>query len=534
MKTRPDFRLFRQRALSIALAASVIPSLALVWYSYRQAVTRAKTTLTSVANTVRKRTDGLLNDTDTTLRRLAADTDGMPPAAAARMLRRTVFANLPYRGAALINNQGKSITTSQGRLAEPIKLSPERLVDRRDQNMQVLGRARTGETGEESIVLALPTRTGGQVNVLVHPSFFTLFLDEETFGVEGFVVVRDTKGVVLASAGDAPLKDNRLPPAPGGEQWRVEEKTARADLSITTGVAPAWALRYWKEDMQLIAPLLLLYNLGLTLAVMRLVRQSEGLESDLQAGLRRREFEVRYLPVVDMRTGVCVGAEALLRWRHPTQGLLPPLRFIATAEETGIIAPLTEWLLGQIMREQAPLLRRFPDLYVTVNVAPSHLAQDGFHERFTALARALKLPPQNFVLEITERGLLEDSVTTVPDTMTFLRRDGLRWALDDFGTGYSSLSYLHRFPFDQLKIDRAFVRGIGEQTGAALSVLDALIDLGQKLNLTIVAEGVEKDVQREYLQERGVEFAQGWLYCQPVTIEEFTDFVSRTRSKGGE
>jgi len=214
----------------------------------------------------------------------------------------------------------------------------------------------------------------------------------------------------------------------------------------------------------------------------------------------------------------------LLRWQHPQQGLIPPLEFISILEETGLIVPVGRWVLETACAQLAAWRRHGQrDFTLAVNIASRQFHEPGLADLITNLLHRHALEPQHLELEITESTLMQH-VPTTSDTLATLGKLGVRIALDDFGTGYSSLSYLRRFPIDTLKIDREFVRDIpGDADDTAIT--RAIIALAQSLHLHIVAEGVETEEQRRFLNGFGCESMQGYLFGKPVPAEEFTKLL---------
>jgi EAL domain-containing protein (putative c-di-GMP-specific phosphodiesterase class I) len=243
-------------------------------------------------------------------------------------------------------------------------------------------------------------------------------------------------------------------------------------------------------------------------------------EAELRHAIEAGELRLHFQPKVDAASGAVVGAEALVRWQHPVNGLVPPDRFIPLAEETGLITPLTDWVLETACRSLgewlAAGLRSVP---LSINLAASSLAQADLPDRLDVMVRRFGLTPACLTLEITETMLVRnvDAVIALLDTF---RERGYSLSLDDFGTGYSSLSHLKRFPIDELKIDRAFVTDAagGGRNGALAA---AIIALGRELGLQVVAEGVETLEQSAFLLGRGCSVQQGYLFSRPVPAAAF-------------
>jgi diguanylate cyclase (GGDEF)-like protein len=246
------------------------------------------------------------------------------------------------------------------------------------------------------------------------------------------------------------------------------------------------------------------------------------LEMDLRKALATEQFELHYQPLVVLETNEVNGFEALLRWNHPTRGMISPADFIPIAEETGLIVPLGEWVLKAACNEAVD----WPDhIKVAVNLSPAQLNCRNLVSMVTAALSETGMPPQRLQLEITETVLLQNTFTTLA-TLHELRKMGVQIALDDFGTGYSSLSYLRSFPFDKIKIDRSFIQDLSN--GAEpLAIVNAVAGLAKCLNMTSTAEGVETAQQMETLQAIGCTEMQGYLFSRPRPASEIRQFFSQ-------
>jgi len=232
-----------------------------------------------------------------------------------------------------------------------------------------------------------------------------------------------------------------------------------------------------------------------------------------------------YQPKLDLATGGIIGAEALIRWRHPRRGLVPPGQFIAIAEDCGLILPIGRWVLREASRQaRAWQIAELP-LCVAINISAVELRAPGFVSGVRAILKETGLEPRYLELELTETVLIEDS-RSVADVLNELKDIGVLLALDDFGTGYSSLSHLKRFPIDALKIDQSFVRDLTMDEDDA-GIVTAVIGMGKSLHMLVVAEGVETREQLEVLQEHGCPQGQGYYFYRPVPAEEFGQLLER-------
>jgi EAL domain-containing protein (putative c-di-GMP-specific phosphodiesterase class I) len=245
-----------------------------------------------------------------------------------------------------------------------------------------------------------------------------------------------------------------------------------------------------------------------------------AMEADIRAALVQAQFALHYQPVVN-RDGLVTGAEALVRWRHPTRGQVSPGQFIPLAESTGLIVPLGQWVLDTACRQIAAWSHAESTRHLTlaVNVSAHQFKAPDFVAQVLAALGRQGADPSRLKLELTE-SLLAENVEDVVEKMTALRARGVDFSLDDFGTGYSSLSYLKRLPLSHLKIDQSFVRDLLVDANDA-AIARTIVALGASLGLAVIAEGVETEGQLALLQSMGCEAFQGYLFARPVAIDEF-------------
>jgi diguanylate cyclase (GGDEF)-like protein len=246
------------------------------------------------------------------------------------------------------------------------------------------------------------------------------------------------------------------------------------------------------------------------------VQDRRLLELDLRRALANEEFEVFYQPQVNAKTGTVIGCEALLRWRHPTRGMVLPGEFIPLAEDIGVIVPLGAWVIGQACRDAST----WPDaVRVAVNLSSHQFKGLSLFQTVVSALEASHLSPMRLELEITESVLLANSESTLA-TLKLLRAMGIRIAMDDFGTGYSSLSYLRSFPFDKIKIDRSFIKDLGKENDRSTIVMRSVASLGAALGMTTTAEGVETVEQLQLIRSLGCDEVQGYYFGRPRPVRE--------------
>ncbi|MEQ1607915.1 MAG: EAL domain-containing protein [Hyphomonadaceae bacterium] len=254
------------------------------------------------------------------------------------------------------------------------------------------------------------------------------------------------------------------------------------------------------------------------------VKGRRALQDDLRAAMTAKALELHYQPQVNVRSEI-VGLEALVRWKHPQRGPISPAVFVPLAEESGLIDELGMFTLRRAFEDS----RRWPHLKVAVNVSATQLRRKDFVSHVEDLVTAHDVDPRNFELEITEGLLLGDDAQT-HDTLNRLRALGFQIALDDFGTGYSSLSYLQKYPIDKIKIDRSFITNLGIETEAD-AVVHAIVRLARALGLSVIAEGVETESQRQHLTAVGCGNVQGYLFGKPASAADILTLLAGTQAK---
>lgn len=255
-------------------------------------------------------------------------------------------------------------------------------------------------------------------------------------------------------------------------------------------------------------------------------QQRKRLVTDLRAAVAERQFRVHFQPIVELATGVVRKAEALIRWQHPTRGMITPSHFIPVAEETGMIVELGEWMFREAAKFACCWRDKFhPSFQISVNVSPVQFQNAGIDQQgWLQCLERMQLPGHGVAVEITE-GLLMDARPEITDQLLRFRDNGVQVALDDFGTGYSSLAYLKKFDIDYIKIDQAFVRNLLPGSDD-LVLCQAIIVMAHRLGIKVIAEGVETEVQRQLLTDSNCDFAQGYLFSKPLPAEEFEQLFS--------
>jgi diguanylate cyclase (GGDEF)-like protein len=260
------------------------------------------------------------------------------------------------------------------------------------------------------------------------------------------------------------------------------------------------------------------------------VRESLLLENDLRWAIEREELSLHYQPIISAETGKISGFEALVRWRHPVEGWISPVKFIPLAEENRLIIPVGWWIFQTACEQLQTWQEQFPahdELKINVNFSAVQLQQIHFVEQIQEILATTKVDGKHLKIEITESYLLEDTVSQI-EILGRLKALGMQICIDDFGTGYSSLSRLHEFPIDTLKIDRSFIKRVDTQSGKNLETVRMIITLAHSLGMDVVAEGVENAAQLQKLKELGCNFFQGYLISRPVDSQTASELLRRS------
>ena len=254
-----------------------------------------------------------------------------------------------------------------------------------------------------------------------------------------------------------------------------------------------------------------------------------ALVNDIHTAISQDQFELFFQPKVHIADGTASSAEVLLRWNHPHQGQIPPNQFIPVAEQTGLIQPLTQWVINNALNYCAQLKQLGFDLTVSVNISMYNLIETDFDHKVRELLTVWGIPPQRLELEITESAMMSNP-TRSKELLTQLDAFGLRLSIDDFGTGYSSLTYLKQLPVDELKIDKSFVLQMHHDENDA-AIVRTIIGLAHDLGLQVVAEGVELEVQLEQLRKFGCDVAQGNYLCPPLPFKDFVIWLENSQAQ---
>lgn len=369
----------------------------------------------------------------------------------------------------------------------------------------------------------------GKYNALIAPSrFIDIVLDDDM----SMAVLNDRGQIINARNGPDPALVASLSESGQNAAYASSLASVARSNNLTVIVTEPRAKlisRLWRE-LLVFLPVGALISFLLAGSVYWLSKRRLSPQAELELAVRNREFIVHYQPIVDLKTGVCVGAEALVRWKRPDGSLVRPDLFIPVAEETGLIAPITDQVIDALITDLGPTLVDDRSLHVAINVCSADIQSGRIVDLVDEKLRQTGIRKEQLWLEATERGFLD--VNSASHTLDRARKAGHSVAIDDFGTGYSSLQYLQRLPLDALKIDKSFVDTIEKET-ATSSVILHIIGLAQEMGLFSVAEGVETEEQAAFLRRHGVDFAQGWLFSKPLPSAAFIRYQSARKRDHG-
>ena len=505
------------------IVVGLAPFLSALLLAYAFAVEQVRADLSRAAGAAFTAADGLLEKSLSELAQLQELAGARCDGSVVRRLRDRVYRSTAVREIDLFDEELRPYCSNFG----PLSLAYEgEEVGKAPGSGVFLRVVEATALHDQSVVLFYRLPGGRGLSAVIHPNQFVERLDVAASSQGVHLALSLADGTPIASRMPQDTTPIALTSFAGRSGARFSlVASASADRGLLWGgferVAPAFA----GIGMLLSAVLLWL--------MLRIMRRRTSLEVALQAAIRRGELEVHYLPTIDLKTNRCIGGEALVRWRHPQRGLLPPAVFIGLAEETGLIVQMTRWLLHQVTREIASRFRGGAGMHFGVNLAAQHFWNDEIVREVHAALAAVRLPPSTLVLEATERQMVDDGYGEAANVMGRLRALGCAIAVDDFGTGHNGLAFLQKFDLDYVKIDKLFVETIGTDA-VSRPVLEAIIYLGQRLGVTLIAEGVENPDQLAYLRDRGVRYAQGYLFAKPMPFAAFSAFVERYNRGGAD
>ena len=522
-------------AIIVAIMVGLAPLGYALYLAYKTTVGNAEDNMRSIAQNIAANTSKLLKDINQGLSTLS----GLGYQCSEIDIRslNTVAYDIPgISDIGLIRPDGMLACASWGRVNPPLR--PE--LPSIQPGFRLVGPLEIHLMNRSGLIARLQREDRSELVALIHPSVLIGHLGAD-LGEQGFaVLVRQEDVHMYAWKGNVPEMEMVESEADGGEgstQLRalfkdgVERTLFAIELEGYPGTfsvvaaADEWILHDWMRMAILLGAIGAGTSVLIVFLIVGMLRRRLSLQGELERSLQKDEFEINYLPVIELSSGRCVGAEALICWCQPGGKRVRPDLFIPLAEDTGLIEPMTEWLMKKIRAEIGELLQHDRSLHIAINLSPGHFESERILQSSSRIFGNSSILPEQIIYEITERGLIDDEDAKAKTVMAQLQSRRSEIALDDFGTGYSSLSYVESFPLDYLKIDKRFVDTIGVDTLNA-GLLDTIIGMAHHLKLRTIAEGVETAQQADYLLNRDVDYAQGWYFSRALPAAEYIEFVA--------
>lgn len=506
----------------LALVGAVLPIAVMLHISWTLAVRAEQARLELFAKRVIVRADTALGGASEALRTIAGTPHEPCSEEHIAAMRRLAINNRSIDEVGYFRD-GMLKCTSWGQTAERIAHSPADYVT---------------ADGIEVIVSMSPLVSGSDTRMALHYRDYNVLIDPVRLvdvivdpGIQ--IAIGNDKGVLIGALNDPDpgllhkllanprkgMNDHSLFAVARGQGWVAVAAQSRDSL-----------LKPLRRERTLLLPVGAFIAALIVGIIIWLSRKRLSPLGELTIAVRNREFIVDYQPIIELKTGICVGAEALVRWRRPDGSLVQPDLFIPLAEESGLMMPITDQIMDTVIHDLKALLVSDRTLHIAVNLCADDIRTGRVLSSIQTALDQTGIRPQQIWLEATERGFID--IDPARETIIQARKLGHSVAIDDFGTGYSSLQYLQSLPLDALKIDKSFIDTIGRNT-ATSSVTSHIIDMAKTLNLFIVAEGVETREQSDYLLDQGVHFAQGWFFAKPLPAKEFIAFYHGRRASHG-
>ncbi len=521
---------------ALLVLAIVLPVLAVLTWSYWDARRDVQTEMTHVSSAARDRLDSIIGSGSDQLQVLGNLTDMLAGGCdndVLTHLRDIVFRSPYFREAGVLYDD-KAVCNQFERFEPPVNVAA-RLKDAvRVEDILISAPQIPGESGARNLILAMryPNRATGYL--IVHPAamvdylaFFEPNAQHGVYYVYDGRVALSTVGVIEDATADQLMSDVKGQGRSSDDRIFSVARSSKYPVAIAAVSNAHLALRRWTARSPWIALLALLLAGGGYWLTQRLASEALSMHAELARAISSERLSVEYQPFMDVHSGVIVGVEVLVRWNNRLEGPLSPAVFVPLAEQTGLLPAMTRFVFKRMLQELTPLMQRYPRMRVTVNCHVSSLADPalgGYVRDWCAAGMA----PDRLVFEVTERANAHFDAATAKAPMDALKAQGTRFAMDDFGVGFSNLNSLRSLPFDFLKIDKAFVDGIDAQTDSS-GFVDHIVALANRMNLVVVAEGVETVEQRDYLQKRGVRYMQGWLFARSMSAAKLEAYLREYR-----
>ena len=514
----------RRKTLLLALVAlaGLLPPVVFVIISWFQTVRDTNALLTRYAASAVDRADEIFGNAESTLADMSQTLEPRCSDATYQALRRTVFESIYFQEATLIVD-GANVCSSNRTSKSPLPITyPEnRIIP--DRGIHISLPVSLARENVVSIIIHYRAANNAMFGLHLNPAILGEPVSKYAAEDQVTLNIQRSDGAILSQFG----LNSSLPLAQMNGN-RVILKSKRYPIQVVAVGSPTWLLHNWQQNALIFGSVGLLASALLFLLLLYLARHQLSAGAGVKDAVADGQFHVYYQPMMDTETGACVGAESLLRWHHPQLGTIMPDTFIAAAEESGFIVQLTKWLMGRIVTDMAALLKENPNFHISLNLSPQHFDDPKLLADIKSVFGS-RVSPTQIVFEVTEHQLIMNDDNKALEVLQNIRAMGTPVAIDDFGSGYSSLKYLSRFPFDYLKIDKAFIDAIGTESVTA-GLVDTIVQMANQLKLKTVAEGVETPAQLTYLRRLKVDFVQGWLFSKALPADQFRAFVAANKA----
>ena len=501
--------------LAVAIFGITVPVLAALYLAHRQSMDSEIEQANAMSREVLRRTDGAAVQAVEALRRIESSAQPLNCSERGLALMRDIDLESSYLQVIGLVVDGHLLCSSLGRHDPAIDLGPVDYVSTLGTAVRPSVALGVGGT-KRFLVLQRD-----DVAAAIHPEeLIDAFVDrdEVALGVYGA-----SGGTRLSSRGHFDPRwikrfhDTGNEVSFDGEYLVSMKRSATFDVVAYAAVPVANLRTRLMSFTRILVPIALLLAAGLSFGIIKLARQRASLPVEMRAALKRREFVLHYQPIVELASRRIVGVEALLRWPKRDGPQLRPDLFIPVAEECGLMPQITRYVLAQVSEDVPKLMAGFPDCHVSINLASTDLHSDAIVVSLRELLGSSGINPEAILVEATEHSFLDPQRAV--QVVAEIRALGIRTAIDDFGTGYSSLSQLTTLQADYLKIDKVFVDTIGTESPTSQVALH-IINMAKGLGLTIIGEGVETEIQAQFLHDHGVQLAQGWLFHHAMSLDQ--------------
>jgi sensor c-di-GMP phosphodiesterase-like protein len=529
------------RWLTVLLVlAMVLPVAAVLAWSYWDVRRDVRREMTHVSTAALNRLDAIIGSGAEQLQVLGNLTDTLAGGCdneVQAQLRDIVFRSPYFREAGVLFDD-KQLCNQYERFEPPVDVG-SRLKDAVVVDGLLISAQRIPKGGPHSLILAMRYYNRGTGYLIVHPAamvdYLAFFEPDARHGVyylyDGKVAL-STVGVIEDEMAQQLLASVSGRGESEHQQIFAVARSAKYPLAIAAVSNSHLALKRWAQRLPFVGLLALLMAGAGYWLTRRLASQALSMHAELARAIASERLDVEYQPFFDVQTGIVGGVEALVRWTRRPEGPLSPAVFVPLAEQAGLLPAMTQLVFKRVLAELAPLLARYPRMRVSINCHVSALTDPAFAV-FTQQWQAAGLAADRLVFEVTERADAHFDLNSVKAPMQALKARGVSFAMDDFGVGFSNLNSLRNLPFDFLKIDKAFVDGITSNTDSS-GFVDHIMELANRMDLRVVAEGVETEAQRDYLLRLGVRYMQGWLFSRSMSVDRLATYLREYRKATGQ